>query len=220
MGARVYVPTAYSGYGVDGEILIPSTDIAGYDFADITAALPYNPIRGNPSNPTPIARYVVMLQWRFKFVVNDANIQGLQTYDGETGKSRYGRYVCKSRQYVSYEGFLSYDSFVSPLFQCIFNVDAQTKREDELPCDEPPVDLDIPPLDDRDIFCQTTDDLSSFVSSVRVFGGQTYAEMADSFKVYPQINGFSYNLGVTYRFQQVPYTASEAIARFPATILL
>lgn len=91
----------------------------------------------------PAYAWGLSFNWRWKYALISAEIPAMQTYNAVTGKRRHGTCVVQQRNYTSDETFVSFDSQISPIYSTAY-VLVLGGGENELPCDEPPSDVEIP----------------------------------------------------------------------------
>lgn len=220
MSLRRYDDFVVGGYGVVGDIVIPGSEIATFNVEDVLKEIPYDQSRFITEQNLNVTAMIVKVFWRAKIVVNNADLSKIKTYDAEIGKTQYGRYVCKYREYISDLQYMSFASILSPLYVYSAKVDYPSGEEDELPCDEPPVDLGVPPVIALGVTGQTDVNLSSNLQTSSVYYGWSSATPASTISFYPQIADMNYNFGVTYNFYNQFVTAEQQVNPFPVVISL
>lgn len=196
-----------SGYGVFGDIYQNDTLSREISIKDSVAAA-IEPAKipdgsGVTTKDAPVNYCNVI--WRAKIQVVAANLNLADTFNTQSAKRKYGRYLYKAEDYVTHEHFLSYDNQMSALGAFAFGYgDVQSK--DDIPCDEPPIDIAGP------TFLQpiTSGVLIEF-SPYSGFQGRAVSRPifttatttpADKIVFIPELCLQSYIIGITFTFVQ------------------
>lgn len=204
MPVRRYQGQGFFGYGVVGQVFSNVDSPVIFDIAAETEEILRPPTQAN--NPSVIfSHWIINMVWRLKVRILIADLEYLKQYDNPSGKTQFGRYTIGIRDYISDENFISYYNVLSKSYQCkvIWNGE---ERDDDLPCDEPPISLTAPPLfgaaysrssgTGEDLFA-----LNSWEGAIETIG--------DSVQIYlpPAVQTFT--AGVSYAFGIDGFTEND-----------
>lgn len=200
MSVRWYSGNFTPGYGVTGDQQINDTPIKVIDVKDITREIP-KPITDNGElDGDQILLHLLSVRWRFTLQVIEAEDEQISSYFPLFGNRKLGRWVAEAFQYVSQDGFWSYDKYISPRFTFTqryidFEVDP-----DDLPSSEP--QADAPELFDLGaLFFPWTDGFSIYSANRDIIADRV------SLAVDPYV--LLYRWGVTYDYTIAGYTAAN-----------
>lgn len=147
MGVRSFSNITNAGYGVSTKQLNETNADIEHSLQDIllNADLPSVVRRQERTGEMePYRKLAISCVWKQTIIFAPVRADLLKVYDARMGKSRYASYVCGLDQYFVSDGFYSYSQQQSGLYGCSYVVSLPSFVDEEIPCNEPPVELSSP----------------------------------------------------------------------------
>jgi hypothetical protein len=139
--------------------------------------------------------FAISFSWRWKFALISAQTSRLQTYDAVTGKARYGVSLIEVDNYVCGEDFVSFSSQISKLYRTGYVIRNNEGSED-MPCDEPPSDTEIPVVENVTWLCRTA--MATLTTNDGQLPNSFCADIGSKVTFYPQPAVTGYIFGGSY----------------------
>lgn len=221
MTIRAYSPVIFGGYGVSqSQTSFTNADIE-YSLIDILINRDLPPVlQQRPPNEEQIVAFACTFAWRAKVLINSFNNSQLIIYNARTGKSKFGNYVTGIENYFVDDGFISYETFISPMYYGAIVFNFPSYEIPEIPCDEPPVEFPINLTRSRTLWMPGLNTLVTVEDRGTLGGRSDGRKISNSFFGYMENAVTSFDSAITYNFRCIPYTAEEFLEEFPAYLLL
>lgn len=217
MTVRKITETGQVGYGVVGQAYGNPTEPIIINMRDICNEIPLKVF--DPFEEDLIfTHHVVSLMWRFSVSIGIADMETIKQYFNPTGKAQFGRYVMSAFGYVTDEQFISYAKIKSALYTCRV-LYAEGERFDGEPCDEPQVDLPSIPAEVGG-FHPYSGNTGTFKGSFAEIPSGYARPIADAAAIWVPETVAALNVGVTYMFNQIPYTTSAFVEQNEPPIII
>jgi len=205
MPTRRITETGQVGYGVVGDEFGNRTEPIIIQMRDICNEIPRKLF--DPFEPELIyTHHVISLLWRFSVSIGIADLETIKQYFNPLGKAQFGRYAMSAFGYVTDEGYISYAKIKSGLYTCRF-LYVNGVRDDSEPCDEPQTSIPYPEPDVGG-FHPYTGNTGIFRGSFSDIPSGYARPIADAAAIWVPETISALNVGVTYIFNQIPYTTS------------
>lgn len=215
-----------TGYGVFGQIYQNDALVREINVLDVVAAeIPPRLVLA-PGEVQPVesdVNYCSVL-WRAKIQVLTADLTLADTFNTQSEKRKYGRYLYKAEDYVTHENFLSYASQMTVLGSFAYG-HGKFQSKDDVPCDEPPITISSPTIVTLPQ-AGTSVPIASY-STIGLLstwmGGVQMPDItpADKLLFIPESCLRSYIIGITFSFAQRALTVEQyTIQGLPPIILL
>lgn len=207
------------GYGVIGGVFSQADGNPSFSLSGIAEEIgPSLELNRDTDTYEPAEVTYIKLLWRasIKTLVTDFN--RTDTFHTPSEKRRYGRYILKAGEYVTADGFHSYNAEMFKIGICKFILVGVNIPED-IPCDQPNVtiggpSIEVPPQVAYAAYSAPdgfTNDQNELVSG---------KINADFFQYFPDPNVQAYQLGVTFLFSSWGLSLEQwADNGFPPTLL-
>jgi len=217
---RFWDNQAYVGYGVSTRQVSETNADIQYSIADILLNADFPSLGSSVTNLSDLNTLVITVQWRVKIIIDIFDESIIKMYNARMGKRQFGEYITGAYNYFSGNGFVSFETFISPLMNASMIASYPSYEQPDLPCDEPPNDLPLPPLTERSMYPYTQQITSTFASGGYTIAGNPDSNIADSFFCYLTSGVAEYTSAVTYIVSCIPFTDEDMQDSSPIILLL
>jgi len=206
MGIRWKSEDLLNAYGVYGSIVESDGSVVVQPVLDRIVSEADFPLTDGGSPPQNYLTYALSGAWRFSVELLTSNPEFIQQFYTPLGVKKLGRWSVERAEYTTYEGFWSFDKYISPKFIYTAIILRNLSPEPGEPSFEilPPSSLpqaEIPEIDPPYLIAYSQSDGTS--------GGYNNRgnSIGDTFFLSVEPGVISYRLGVTYDYFIQPFTA-------------
>lgn len=197
----------FSGYGSFGQLVIQNAEVTIADIREeANNAILFRPDADIPTDP--IAHIFTKISWRWKFSLGQFNADLVQLYNGRTLKRKLGVVITEHLGYVTSEEYVYFPNQMSAQRYMVakFSAEEGFERNDDIPCDEPPSDVNI------EVVEQVTWANSSWLPLLGAFpvsSSQNNVQLGDKVSFYPEKGLNGYLFGGSYNYEHSRVFASQ-----------
>lgn len=205
MGIRRYAADGFSGYGVLGTTYTDPLPLYEVSLREDAFAA-WQLYKSLAPSDFPKFACMVAMRWRFSVESFAFNADIHKQYNNRIGKSRIATSLVKAYDYVIDEVLVSYAKFKSPQYWGAFRFVGDDEGDDNIPCDEP--QLDVPTLffgNGGAMFYSGDAPASKEIPGS--WYGYPNSNIGDSVIVAMEPSVAAFTIGATYVYRLFPYFA-------------